>query len=107
MYLKSISITGYKNFGNEFSIELNNGLNVLVGENGVGKSAIIDAIRHLLQEDEFGGLCNKYIMERRGNCWGGGGAGGVERVFWSKLGVDRSFRRNKWERAAQQVERGM
>lgn len=54
MYLKSLSITGYKNFdANEFVINLNKGLSVFVGENGSGKSAIIDAIRHLLIEDEF------------------------------------------------------
>ncbi|MBW1967804.1 MAG: AAA family ATPase [Deltaproteobacteria bacterium] len=30
------------------------GLNVIVGENASGKTAIIDAIRLLLREDEFG-----------------------------------------------------
>lgn len=54
MYLKSLSIIGYKNFdANEFVINLNKGLSVFVGENGAGKSAVIDAIRHLLIEDEF------------------------------------------------------
>jgi putative ATP-dependent endonuclease of OLD family len=54
MYLKELYITGFKLFSNEFQISFNKGLNVLVGENGVGKSAIIDAIRHILLEDEFG-----------------------------------------------------
>jgi putative ATP-dependent endonuclease of the OLD family len=54
MYLKKLSINGYKNFNTKFDIQFFDGLNVLVGENGVGKSAIIDAIRHILQEDEFG-----------------------------------------------------
>lgn len=54
MYLRDLSISGYKNFGIEFKIQFNKGLNVLVGENGVGKSAIIDALRLILLEDEFG-----------------------------------------------------
>lgn len=54
MYLKNLYISGFKPFASEFKICFNNGLSVLVGENGVGKSAIIDALRHLLLEDEFG-----------------------------------------------------
>lgn len=54
MYLDKLTINGYKNFGSEFQIQFNEGLNVLVGENGVGKSAIIDALRLLLFEDEYG-----------------------------------------------------
>jgi len=54
MYLGSLSIEGYKSFRDPFVIEFSKGLNVLVGENGVGKSAVVDAIRLLLLEDEFG-----------------------------------------------------
>lgn len=54
MYLRTLSIAGYKNFCDSFEIEFYKGLNVLVGENGVGKSAVIDAIRLILLEDEFG-----------------------------------------------------
>jgi len=54
MYLATLNITGYKNFKTQFQISFCKGLSVLVGENGVGKSAIVDAIRLLLVEDEFG-----------------------------------------------------
>jgi predicted ATP-dependent endonuclease of OLD family len=54
MFLKKISISGYKNFNENFEIFFSSGLNVLVGENGVGKSSIIDAIRLILSEDEYG-----------------------------------------------------
>lgn len=54
MFLKKISISGYKNFNENFEICFSSGLNVLVGENGVGKSSIIDAIRLLLTEEEYG-----------------------------------------------------
>ena len=54
MYLSELKIKGYKVFNSEFNIKLNKGLTVLIGENGSGKTAIIDAIRLLLNEDEFG-----------------------------------------------------
>ncbi len=54
MYLNELRIEGYKGFRNSFSVSLQKGLNVIVGENASGKTAIIDAIRLLLREDEFG-----------------------------------------------------
>jgi putative ATP-dependent endonuclease of the OLD family len=54
MYLASIKIKGYKAFQDEFTAVLNPGLNILVGENGSGKSTVIDAIRLTLLEDEYG-----------------------------------------------------
>ncbi|GHN00836.1 ATP-dependent endonuclease [Cytophagales bacterium WSM2-2] len=54
MFLSEIRIKGYKVFNEEFKIKFNNGLTVLIGENGCGKTAIIDSIRLLLNEDEFG-----------------------------------------------------
>ena len=54
MFLKSLDVKGYKKFQKPFNIPFSNGLNVLVGENGVGKTGIVNSIRMLLQEDEFG-----------------------------------------------------
>lgn len=54
MYLNNLNIQGYKNFRDPFEIKFSKGLNVIVGENSVGKSAIVDALRLLLLEDEFG-----------------------------------------------------
>jgi len=54
MHLKILKIKGYKAFSGEFSVKLNNGLNILVGENATGKSTIIDALRLILSEDEYG-----------------------------------------------------
>lgn len=54
MYLKNLKIKGYRAFNDEFVVKLNKGLNVLVGENASGKSTIIDAIRLILLEDEYG-----------------------------------------------------
>jgi putative ATP-dependent endonuclease of OLD family len=54
MYLSQIIIKGYKVFDDEFSIAFNEGLTVLIGENGSGKTTVVDSIRLLLNEDEFG-----------------------------------------------------
>ncbi|MGD0090216.1 MAG: AAA family ATPase [Planctomycetota bacterium] len=54
MFLGKLNINGYKPFGKQFQIKFSKGLNVLVGENGTGKSAIVDAIRLILLEDEYG-----------------------------------------------------
>lgn len=49
MYLASLTIRNFRKFDeNENVIYFNNGLNVIVGENDSGKSAIIDAIRIVL-----------------------------------------------------------
>ena len=44
MYLGNLVIEGYKNFCKPFEVKFSKGLNVLVGENSTGKSAIIDEV---------------------------------------------------------------
>jgi putative ATP-dependent endonuclease of the OLD family len=53
MYLRTLTIEGYKCFKKSFKVNFAEGLNVLVGENATGKSAIIDSIRLLLHENGF------------------------------------------------------
>lgn len=53
MHLAKLNIDGYRGFKDRTTIELNQGLNVILGENGCGKSTVIDAIRLLLFEDEY------------------------------------------------------
>ena len=54
MYLASLSITNFRIFGDgtgdepSLALTLNRGLNLIVGENDCGKTAVIDAIRLLL-----------------------------------------------------------
>src|SRR5437868_15222877 len=54
MHISQLQLEGYKPFEAEFVLKLNKGLTVLVGENGSGKTAVIDALRLLLSEDEYG-----------------------------------------------------
>ncbi|MCY1308397.1 AAA domain protein [compost metagenome] len=47
-----MSIKNFRQFGGEeptFEIEFNEGVTALVGENDAGKTAVVDAIRHVLQ----------------------------------------------------------
>ena len=53
MYLSELNIEGYKNFDKKTTIRFHQGLNVLVGENAVGKTTIVDAVRSLLLDDDF------------------------------------------------------
>jgi len=54
MYLSELNVVGFKGFGEPFSISFTEGINILVGENSSGKSAVVDAVRMLMNEDEFG-----------------------------------------------------
>ncbi|MEG6534393.1 ATP-dependent nuclease [Caldifermentibacillus hisashii] len=54
MHLSKLVIEGFRCFNEKAEIPLNKGLTVILGENGSGKSAIVDAIRLILNDDEFG-----------------------------------------------------
>ena len=52
MYLKELQIKNFRKFKN-LKVEFQKGLNLLVGENDVGKTAIIDAIKYVLNTQSF------------------------------------------------------
>lgn len=54
MYLSNLKTEGFRCFGKEFSVQFTSGLNVIVGENGAGKTAIISAIRQIFNDSESG-----------------------------------------------------
>ena len=58
MYISKLSIQGYKNTQKKSTISFNKGLNVLLGENGCGKTAIINALRLLFREPESNYACS-------------------------------------------------
>ena len=54
MHIKKLSIVGYRCFSEGFEINFRKGLNVIVGENGSGKTTIINSFRQLFIDTESG-----------------------------------------------------
>lgn len=63
MYLKSLSITNFKNI-EEARLDFSRGVNGLLGNNGMGKSNMLDAIYFLSFCRSFTGLTDQGVMRR-------------------------------------------
>ena len=61
MYLKDIKLSNFKSYG-EVEISFSHNINCLVGNNGVGKTNLLDAIYYLsLTKSYFNSLDNQNI----------------------------------------------
>lgn len=61
--LKSITIHGFKSFGNRTEVPLGTGITGIVGPNGCGKSNVSDAIRWVLGEGNVRNLRGESILD--------------------------------------------
>jgi chromosome segregation protein len=50
VFLRSLSLRGFKSFGDKTTLEFTSGISIIVGPNGSGKSNIVDAISWVLGE---------------------------------------------------------
>ncbi|MDR1838057.1 MAG: AAA family ATPase, partial [Treponema sp.] len=56
MFLKRLTILGFKSFADRTEIEFNDGITALLGPNGCGKSNVVDAVKWVLGEHAFKSL---------------------------------------------------
>ena len=63
MHLEKINIENFKCFKGQFCLKLNKGLNVLVGDNEVGKSTILEAIHLALSGWIYGRYLKSELTE--------------------------------------------
>ena len=63
VFLKSLTLKGFKSFADATTLEFRPGLTVVVGPNGSGKSNVADAVRWVLGETSHHALRSKKTDE--------------------------------------------
>lgn len=63
MFLKKVSLFGFKSFGKKEELNFTPGINAIVGPNGCGKSNILEAIRWVLGEQRVNTLRGKNMTD--------------------------------------------
>ncbi|MDI6785504.1 MAG: chromosome segregation protein SMC [bacterium] len=63
MFLKKVSLFGFKSFGKKEELNFASGINAIVGPNGCGKSNILEAIRWVLGEQRVNILRGKSMAD--------------------------------------------
>ena len=65
MYLKKLTVAGFKSFADPIEFHFHPGTTAIVGPNGCGKSNVVDAFRWVLSDVEVTGVVGIATYERR------------------------------------------
>ncbi|MBU3691522.1 MAG: hypothetical protein FGM38_05700, partial [Solirubrobacterales bacterium] len=93
MFLKSLTINGFKSFPERTELEFSPGVSVIIGPNGSGKSNITDAVLWALGEQSPGavrGVTMQDVISEGGGSVGARSSAEVEVVFEAPDGSDFS-----------------
>ncbi|MFM9149459.1 MAG: AAA family ATPase, partial [Solirubrobacterales bacterium] len=93
MFLKSLTINGFKSFPERTGLEFSPGVSVIIGPNGSGKSNITDAVLWALGEQSPGavrGVTMQDVISEGGGSMGARSSAEVEVVFEAPEGSDFS-----------------
>src|SRR3989454_1772879 len=88
MYLKNLTVLGFKSFADKTSLNFEPGVTGIVGPNGCGKSNVSDAIRWVLGEQSAKALRGGEMAGGILNCTGGRQPVGMAEVSLTIGGVD-------------------
>src|SRR5690349_24710110 len=102
MYLRSISMKGFKSFPERTTLEFSPGVSVIVGPNGSGKSNITDAVLWALGEQSPGAIRGASMQDVIS---AGGKHTGQRREAQVEGVIDNSERRSATEFSEIAIER--
>lgn len=103
MILKALTLTNFKNIA-EARLELSDKLNCFVGNNGMGKSNILDAIYYLSFCKSFTGVTDPLLI-RRGECFALVKGEYLRRGVDEELSIGLGGRRKSFKRGGKDYKR--